>query len=76
MVYENDTSRVFSPVKLGEIISVRNFTPSRQVNPWAESDAKFSELLSLDASGSLLRRDKPKGSMYPYSIYLGPKVPK
>ena len=35
MVYENESSRLFSPVKLGEIISARNFTPSRQVNPWA-----------------------------------------
>ena len=44
-------------MKLGEIISARNFTPSRQVNPWAKSDDKFSELLSLDASGSLVRKD-------------------
>ncbi|CAE7947824.1 ftsH [Symbiodinium sp. KB8] len=57
LVYENETSRLFSPVKLGEIISARNFTPSRQVNPWAKSDDKFSELLSLDASGSLVRKD-------------------
>ncbi|OLP97337.1 hypothetical protein AK812_SmicGene20338 [Symbiodinium microadriaticum] len=58
MVYENETSHLFSPLKLGEIISVRTFAPSRQVNPEAKSDDKFSELLSLDTSGSLLRRDK------------------
>ncbi|CAE7859234.1 unnamed protein product, partial [Symbiodinium microadriaticum] len=58
MVCENETSRLFSPVKLGEIISPRNFTRSRQANPWAKSDANFSEILSLDASGSLVRKDK------------------
>ncbi|CAE7259953.1 ftsH [Symbiodinium sp. CCMP2592] len=58
MVYEREHSHLYSPVKLGEIISVRNFTPSRQVNPWAKSEDRFSDALSLDASGSLVRRDK------------------
>ena len=39
MVYEKEHPRLSSPVKLGEIISVRNFTPSRQVK-WAKSDDK------------------------------------
>ena len=47
MVYENETSRLFSSVTLGENISIRNFTLSRQVNPSAKSDDKLSELLSL-----------------------------
>ena len=58
MVYEKEHSHLFSPVKLGEIISVRNFTPSRQVNPWAKTEDRFSDSLSLDASGLLVQRHK------------------
>ena len=36
MVFEFESSRLFTPVKLEEVISSRNFTPSRQMNPFAK----------------------------------------
>ena len=36
MAHERQVSHLFTPVRLGEIISTRHFTPSKQVNPWAK----------------------------------------
>ena len=58
MVFEFESSRLFTPVKLGEVISSRNFTPSRQVNPFAKTEDRFAEALSLDSSGVLVRKDR------------------
>ena len=58
MVFEAESSRLFTPVKLREVISSRNFTPSRQVNPFAKTEDRFTEALSLDHSGALVRRDR------------------
>ena len=58
MVFEAESSRLFTPVRLGEVISTRNFTPSRQVNPFAKTEDRFTEALSLDHSGALVRRDR------------------
>ena len=58
MVWEKETTNLFTPVRLGEVLAQRNLTPSKQVNPWARHDDNMSGVLSLDASGSLVKKEK------------------
>ena len=58
MVGEKETTNLFTPVRLGEVLAQRNLTPSKQVNPWARHDDNMSGVLSLDASGSLVKKEK------------------
>ena len=43
MVWEKETTNLFTPVRLGEVLAQRNLTPSKQVNPWARHDDNMSE---------------------------------
>ena len=50
-------SGLYSPVKLGEVISVRHFKPSGQVNPWNRSDTDRIEKLTFE-NGQFVRQPK------------------
>ena len=45
MVHEHQTSKIFTPVRLGEIIAVRNFTTTGQVNPGSKNEDKPERVL-------------------------------
>ena len=55
MVWEKETTNLFTPVCLGEVLAQRNLTPSK---PWARHDDNMAGVLSLDASGSLVKKEK------------------
>ena len=57
MVHEKTVSGLYSPVKLGEVISVRHFTPSGQVNPWNRSETDRIEKLTFE-NGQFVRQPK------------------
>ena len=57
MVHEKTVSGLYSPVKLGEVISVRHFTPSGQVNPWNRSENDRIEKLTFE-NGQFVRQPK------------------
>ena len=50
MVHEHQSSKIFTPVRLGEIIAVRNFTTTGQVNPRSKNEDKPERVL-LEAGG-------------------------
>ena len=58
MVHERQVSHLFTPVRLGEIISTRHFTPSKQVNPWAKGAEDRAERLSLGNDGQFVKQQQ------------------
>ena len=59
MVHERQVSHLFTPVRLGEVISSRHFTPSGQVNPWAKGAEDRAERLSLGNDGQFVKQQQP-----------------
>ncbi|CAE7275931.1 yciC, partial [Symbiodinium sp. CCMP2456] len=54
MVHQHQTSKQYSPVRLGEIISLRHFTPSKAANPFAPKDDSRTKMI-LDDSGTFTK---------------------
>ena len=57
MVHEKMVSGLYSPIKLGEVMSCRRFTPSGQVNPWNRSDTDRVEKLTFE-NGQFVRQPR------------------
>ena len=61
MYHEHNTSKVYTPVGLGEIVQRRSFTAAGEVNPLAKT-VKKSTSLSLDDDHQLVQTDDPEWS--------------
>ena len=57
MVHQHQSSKQYSPVRLGEIISLRHFTPSKSANPFAPKDDSKTRLI-LDESGTFTKASR------------------
>ena len=57
MVHEHQTSKLYTPLKLGEIISIRHFTPTKAINTFAQKEDKVSKLL-LDDQGTWVKQPR------------------
>ena len=45
MFHEHQVSKLYTPVRLGELIAVRHITPTKQVNPFAKNEEKQEKVL-------------------------------
>lgn len=61
MYFEHNTSKVYTPIGLGEIVQRRSFTAAGKVNPLAKA-VKKSTSLSLDEDRQLVQADDPEWS--------------
>ena len=59
MVHERQVSQLFTPVRLGEVIAARHFTPSGQINPWAKGGDDRAERLALGSDGQFVKQQRP-----------------
>ena len=57
MVHQHQSSKQYTPVRLGEIISLRHFTPSKSANPFAPKDDSKTRLI-LDESGTFTKASR------------------
>ena len=59
MMHEHTVTKLYTPVRLGEILTTRSFTSSGQVNQLATKDRDKEKSLGLDDSGNLAERVTP-----------------
>jgi hypothetical protein len=51
--WEHTESKAYTPIKLGEILSLRSFTSSGMLNPLSNTNKDKENVLGLDSSGQL-----------------------
>ena len=59
MMHEHTVTTLYTPVRLGEILTTRSFTSSGQVNQLATKDREKEKSLGLDDSGNLTEKTNP-----------------